>query len=584
MTSHIGGEPTRRGQPYVAKCEGTGEMSSTPTLSALNADKETYPLLTAIQIERVRPCAQLRRVQVGEVLYQPGDLSVPLYVLLSTSVQIVQPHAEEERVITVLNPNMFTGEAGMIGGQRAVVLARVMQAGDVLEVQPESLRALVARDAQLSEIFLRAFMLRRLMLITRQLGNVLIIGSRHSANTGRLREFLGRNGHPYTYVDLDVDEGSQALLDRFTISVAEIPIVICNEKAVLRNPSIRDLADHLGLNDNVDCSLLRDLIIVGGGPAGLATAVYAASEGLAPLLIESHAPGGQAGSSSRIENYPGFPTGISGQELASNAATQAQKFGTRMVVAHAIVQLRCDRRPYELLLDNGSVLFARTIVIATGACYKKLDAFRIQDFERCGIHYAATYIEAQFCQDEEVVIVGGGNSAGQAAVFLSETARKVYMLVRSADVAMTMSRYLIDRINANPSIEVLCDTELIGLIGEGSLEEVSWANRKTQQISTLPAHHVFVMTGASPNTGWLRGCLALDDKGFILTGRDLPLFAPREVTPPWPLMRAPQLFESSLPGVFAVGDVRAGSVKRVASAVGEGAIVVSLVHRALAEL
>jgi thioredoxin reductase (NADPH) len=558
-------------------------MSSTPTLSALKADTETYPTLSIAQIERFRSCASVRSVQAGEVLYRPGDLAVPLYVLLTTSVEIVQPDADGERAITFLSPGMFTGEAGMIGGQRAVVLARATQAGEVFQVRPDELRSLASRDAQLGEVLLRAFILRRLMLITRQLGNVLIVGSRHSVNTVRLREFLGRNGHPYTYVDLDVDEGSQALLDRFRISVEEIPIVICNGKAVLHNPSLLELADCLGLNDNVESSLLRDLIIVGGGPAGLAAAVYAASEGLAPLVIESNAPGGQAGASSKIENYLGFPTGISGQELASSAATQAQKFGAKVAVARAIVRLNCHTRPYELVMQDGSVVFARTVVIATGACYKKPNVARLQHFEGRGIHYGATYIEAQLCVDEEVVVIGGGNSAGQAAIFLSQTARKVYMLVRSSDLVETMSRYLIQRIVGNPSIELLCDTELIGLTGEDSLKEVTWVNRKTQQTLTVPIHHVFVMAGASPNTEWLRGCVALDENGFILTGRDLPLFAPRDVSPAWPLKRAPQLFESSLPGVFAVGDVRAGSVKRVASAVGEGAIAVSLVHRALAE-
>lgn len=559
-------------------------MLATPTLSTLNADTETYPLLSVAQIDRMRPCARLRSVRSGEVLYQPGDLAVPLYVLLSTSVQIVQPDTEGERAVTLLVPGMFTGEAGMIGGQRAVVLARATQSGEVLEVRPEELRALAARDAQLGEVLLRAFILRRLMLIARQLGNVLIIGSGHSANTIRIREFLSRNGHPYTYVDLDVDEGSQALLDRFVISVTEIPIVICNGKAVLRNPSPLELADCLGLNDNVKSSLFRDLIIVGGGPAGLATAVYAASEGLAPLVIESHAPGGQAGASSRIENYLGFPTGISGQELASGAATQARKFGAEIAIARSIVQLKCERRPYELVMEDGSVLFARTIVIATGACYKKPAVPRLVHFEGRGVHYGATYIEAQLCLDEEVVVIGGGNSAGQAAIFLSQTARKVYMLVRSPDLVKTMSRYLIQRIIGNPSIELLCETELVGLTGLDSVESVSWVNRETQQTSGAPVHHVFVMTGASPNSAWLRGCVALDTNGFVLTGRDLPLFVSREQSPAWPLRRAPQLFETSLPGVFAVGDVRAGSVKRVASAVGEGAIVVSLVHRALAEL
>jgi thioredoxin reductase (NADPH) len=559
-------------------------MFSAPNSSALKADTETYPLLSVAQSNRFRPYARPRYVQSGEVLYQPGDLAVPLYVLLSASVQIFQRNAEGEKPITLLSPGMFTGEAGMIGGQRAVVEARVTHCGDVLEVRPDELRSLAARDTELGEVLLRAFILRRLMLITRQLGNVLIVGSRRSPSTVRLQEFLRRNDHPYTYVDLDEDHGSRALVERFQISAAEIPIVICNGRAVLRNPSILELADCLGLNDDMNHSLLRDLVIVGAGPAGLAAAVYAASEGLAPLLIESHAPGGQASASSRIENYPGFPAGISGQELASSVATQARKFGTKLVVARAIVQLNCHRRPYELVLQDGGLLFARTIIIATGACYIKPKVDRLQHFEGRGIHYGATFLEAQLCLDEDVVIVGGGNSAGQAAVFLSQTARKVYILVRSPDLNKTMSRYLIQRIVGNPSIEVLCDTELTGLTGENSLEEISWANRTTQKTSTARIHHVFVMTGASPNTGWLRGCVALDPKGFILTGRDLPLFASPETGPAWPLKRAPQLFESSLPGVFAVGDVRAGSVKRVASAVGEGSIAVSLVHRTLAEL
>jgi thioredoxin reductase (NADPH) len=559
-------------------------MSTTPTLSSLNADTETYPLLTKAQIDQLRQYATLRRVESGEVLYRSGDLAVPLYILLSATVEIVQPDTEGERAITILYPGMFTGETRIIGGQRAIVLARVVQSGDILTVRSEDIWTLATRNAQLSEILLRAFILRRTMLNIRQLGNVVMVGSQHSANTARLREFLGRNSHPYTYLDLDTDDGSQDLLDRFTISSAEIPIVICNGKAILRNPTPRELADCLGLNDDLRQNLLRDLIIVGGGPAGLATAVYAASEGLAPLLIESHAPGGQAGASSRIENYLGFPTGISGQELASNAATQARKFGTTIAVARKIVQLNCKRRPYELVMDDGSVLFAKTVVIATGACYKKPAVPDLARLEGHGIHYGATYIEAQMCVGEDVVVVGGGNSAGQAAVFLSQTASKVYMLVRSKDLTETMSRYLIERIKANPSIELFCETELTCLAGDESLSEVCWANKKTSQTFTLPSRHVFVMAGASPNTVWLQGCVALDDKGFILTGHNLPLCVPRGSSPVWPLTRAPQLLESSLPGVFAIGDVRAGSVKRVASAVGEGAIAVSLVHSVLAEL
>jgi thioredoxin reductase (NADPH) len=353
---------------------------------------------------------------------------------------------------------------------------------------------------------------------------------------------------------------------------------------VLRNPSISQLADSLGLNDNIDSSSLHDLIIVGAGPAGLAAAVYAASEGIDALVIESHAPGGQAGSSSKIENYLGFPTGVSGQELATSATKQAQKFGAKMALARAVVQLRCQHRPYELIMNDGTVFFARTIVIATGACYKKPTAVNLDRFVGHGIHYGATFLEAQLCEGQEVIVVGGGNSAGQAAVFLSQTARRVYMLVRAADLAESMSRYLIQRIIGNPSIELLYNSELACLEGEKDLEEVSWINKQTGQMRSASIHHLFIMTGASPNTSWLRGRVALDEKGFILTGRDLPVVVDPDRSPPWPLSRPPFMLESSLPGVFAVGDVRAGSVKRVASGVGEGAISVSMVHRALAEL
>jgi thioredoxin reductase (NADPH) len=400
----------------------------------------------------------------------------------------------------------------------------------------------------------------------------------------RLREFLARQGHPHTFVDLDIDTISQALLDRFAINLDEIPIVICNDQAVMRNPTVLELANCLGLNDNIDPSLLRDIVIVGAGPAGLATAVYAASEGLEPLVIESNVPGGQAGASSRIENYLGFPTGISGQELASSAVAQAQKFGAKIAVARAIVQLRCQRRPYELVMEDGSTLYARTIVIATGVRYNKPSVGLRDQFGGHGIFYGATYIESQLCEGEEVVVVGGGNSAGQAAVFLSESARKVYMLVRSSDLSGTMSRYLIQRIAANPTIELLCDTELVSLEGGNHLENVRWRNKKTQLVTSALIRHVFIMTGASPNTEWLQGCIALDEKGFVVTGHDLELAKLDSRCPRWPLARAPQLLETSLPGVFAVGDVRAGSVKRVASAVGEGAISVSFVHKALAEI
>ena len=564
--------------------QGARPLSEQKRISAeLNAENQTWPVLTEIETDRARPYGRVRPVELGEILYRPGEVGRPCFILLSASLEIVQPTIQGERLVTILGPGMFTGEAGSIAGQRTVVMARVIQSGEVLEIRPDDLHVLVARDAGLNEILLRAFMLRRLLLIARQLGNVVVIGSQHSADTLRLREFLGRNSHPYTYIDLDVDDASRNLLDRFTIAASEIPIVICNGAIVLRNPSTSQLADRLGLNDNIDNKLLHDLIIVGAGPAGLAAAVYAASEGLDVLLIESHAPGGQAGSSSRIENYLGFPSGVSGQELATSATRQAQKFGAKMALARKIVQLRCQHRPYELVMDDGTVFFARTIVVATGACYNKPTTVNLDRFAGRGIHYGATHLEAQLCENQEVVVVGGGNSAGQAAVFLSQTARRVYMLVRGADLAESMSRYLIQRILGNPSIELLCNSELTALEGESGLEEVSWINKQTGQVRSAPVHHLFIMTGASPNTDWLRGSVALDENGFILTGRDVPVAVEPDRNPHWPLSRPPQMLESSRPGVFAVGDVRAGSVKRVAAAVGEGSTSVSMVHRALAE-
>jgi thioredoxin reductase (NADPH) len=470
----------------------------------------------------------------------------------------------------------------MISGRRCLVRGRVTAGGEFLEISANALRSLVARDAELGEIFMRAFILRRLALITRGQGNVIMLGSRHCANTLRIREFLGRNAHPYTYIDLDTDKTSQELLDRFEVKTGDVPVIICNGEKVLRNPSTQELADCLGFNVSIDQAQVRDVIIVGAGPSGLAAAVYAASEGLDALVIETEAPGGQAGSSSKIENYLGFPTGVSGQELSNRAIAQAQKFGAKMMVAHSVVQLNCKRRPYEIVLDNGHVLAARSIVISTGAQYNKPPIANLNKFEGQGIYYCATYMESQMCENEDVIVVGGGNSAGQAAVYLSQTARKVHMLVRS-ELSDTMSRYLIQRITDNPAIELHRQTEIVALEGDRQLQRVTWLDRTTGETSTHDICHVFVMTGASPRTEWLRGCLALDNKGFILTGRDLDVASDVAPTLAWPLSRSPQMLETSLPAVFAVGDVRSGNVKRVASAVGEGAIAVHLVHRALAE-
>ncbi len=453
-------------------------MSSWPAPSALDANTQAFPVLSAAQISRIRPSSKLRKVEPGEILFQPDDVNVPFFVLLSGFMEIVQPDFRGERLIATHAPGEFTGEITMISGQRCLVRSRITQAGEVLEIPADAFRSLVARDAELAEVFMRAFILRRIALISSGQGNVIVMGSRHCANTLRIREFLSRNAFPYTYIDLDTDKTSQELLDRFEVKIEDVPVVVCNGEKVLRSPSAQQLADCLGFNANIDQSQVRDLIIVGAGPSGLAAAVYAASEGLDALVVETDAPGGQAGSSSKIENYLGFPIGISGQELASRAIAQAQKFGARMMVGHKVARLNCKGPRYEVVLDNGNVLAARSIVISTGAQYNKPRIENLEKFEGQGIYYGATYNESQLCQDEDVIVVGGANSAGQAAVFLSETARKVHMLVRSGELSETMSRYLIHRVSENPNIELHFRTEIVALDGDRHLERVTWLDRQ----------------------------------------------------------------------------------------------------------
>jgi thioredoxin reductase (NADPH) len=370
------------------------------------------------------------------------------------------------------------------------------------------------------------------------------------------------------------------MLDSFHLAASEIPVVICRGKVVLRNPSNQEIADCLGFNESIDQTQVRDLVIIGAGPSGLAAAVYGASEGLDVLLLETSSPGGQAGSSSKIENYLGFPTGISGQELAARAYHQAEKFGADMLISKA-TRLVCDYKPYVVEVESGTRISAQSVVIATGAEYRRPQCKNLSRFEGAGIYYGATFIEAQLCQGEEVIVVGGGNSAGQAAVFLAQTTKRVHMLVRSAGLAESMSRYLISRTQATDTIVLRPYTEIVALEGGDHLELVRWRNSQTGQTEAHKISHVFLMTGADPNTHWLNDCVALDAKGFIKTGPDL---SPENLTDArWPLARQPYLLETSLPGVFAVGDVRGGSIKRVASAVGEGSIAISFVHKVLQE-
>jgi thioredoxin reductase (NADPH) len=437
----------------------------------------------------------------------------------------------------------------------------------------------VQTDAELSGILMRAFMLRRGELIAQDLGDVVMLGSMHCSGTLRIREFLTRNGHPFHYVDLDRDAGAQELLDQFHVSAADVPVLICRGDAVLKNPSNAQVAECLGFNDAIDQTRVSDLVVVGAGPAGLAAAVYGASEGLDVLVLEAGSPGGQAGSSSKIENYLGFPTGISGLDLTGRAYAQAQKFGARIMIARGATQLACERQPYSVQIDGGTAVAARAVIIATGAEYRKPPLENLSQFEGAGVYFAAMPMEAQLCVGEDVAIVGGGNSAGQAAVFLAQTAKRVHMLVRGNGLADTMSRYLVRRIEDNPAIVLRTHTQIVGLEGNGHLERVTWRDDGTGSLESNDIRHVFLMTGAVPNTRWLERCIVLDDKGFIKTGHDLS--KDDLASAGWPLARPPYLLETSRPGVFAVGDVRGGNIKRVASAVGEGSIAVAFVHQVL---
>jgi thioredoxin reductase (NADPH) len=539
-----------------------------------------FPTLTPAQIAAIAAHGVTRPIERGQVLIEAGDPVVPFFVVKAGEVEITRPSPLGDTLIAVHRPGNFTGEANLISGRRSLARAKVSEPGEVIELTRGQLLTLVQTDAGISEVLMLAFIYRRIELIAHGIGDVVLIGSLHSAATLRIREFLTRNGHPFSYLDLDRDADVQDLLDHFQVAAPDIPVLICRGDAVLRNPGNQAIADCLGFNQGIDQTHVRDLVIVGAGPAGLAAAVYGASEGLDVLVMESSSPGGQAGSSSRIENYLGFPTGISGQELAGRAYAQAQKFGAEILIARGAASLTCDRKPYNIETEAGQRVPARTVIIATGAKYRKPAVENVSGFEGAGVYYSATFMEAQLCAGEEVIVVGGGNSAGQAAVFLAQTTKRVHMLVRSSGLADSMSRYLIRRIEEIPTIELRTHTEIVALEGDRELERVSWRDARTGAITTHDIRHVFLMMGALPNSRWLDGCVALDARGFIKTGPDLSkedLAAAR-----WPLTRPPHLLETSLPGVFAVGDVRGGNIKRVASAVGEGSIAVAFVHQALA--
>ncbi len=543
--------------------------------------EQMFPKLTPTQMARLESHGQRIDTQAGQVLLEAGTRQTHVYVVVSGSIEVRTHDQANELLMFVLTAGDFSGEMSALRRSAGLATLRVREAGVALAIETEQIRSLVQTDAELSELLMRAFILRRVALISSGGGEITLLGSRHSADSLRLREFLTRNNQPFHYAD-ENDPDIDGMFERLHISASDLPVVICRGANIFRNPSNHDIAECLGMNPQVDDSRIYDLLIIGAGPSGLAAAVYAASEGLQVRIVDTTAAGGQAGTSSRIENYLGFPTGISGGALAGRALSQAQKFGALLSVAAEVISLDCSQHPYSIALADGKTLRGCSVLIASGAQYRTLAIDNLTRFLGSGVYYAATHLESQLCKGEEIVIVGGGNSAGQAAVFLSQSCRQVHLLVRAAGLAESMSSYLIRRIEQSPNIRLHTRTQIIAVEGSDRLEGLTWRNSADGDTQRQSIGHLFVMTGATPNTAWLKKCVVLDKDGFVKTGTDL---KPEDLTASrWSRPRAPHAMETSLPGVFAAGDVRSQSVKRIASAVGEGSICVQFVHRALQEL
>jgi thioredoxin reductase (NADPH) len=548
----------------------TGEIRST-----------MFPALREDQIEALSRYGQTRETTAGQVLFRAGDTQNDFFVVLGGEVEVVDDFGGEVRTMGVFRAGSFLGDLHMLTGQGVPLSAVVREGGELLAIPRVQLKEVVTEESDLSDIILKTFLARRSYLMRTGVG-LRIVGSRHSEDATRLREFAARNRLPHVWIELEEDPKAEALLERFGVKLSETPVTIWQGKDVLKNPTNAELARDIGLKVDAPWELVYDLVVVGAGPAGFGASVYGASEGLSTLALESVALGGQAGTSSRIENYLGFPAGLSGFELASRALAQADKFGARTAVPEEAVGLRREDGHYRIELSEGGQVIARSVIAASGARYRRLDVPRLERFEGVSVHYAATEAEAQRCEGEEAVVVGGGNSAGQAAVYLAGRTRRVYLLIRGGDLGKGMSRYLVDRVTEAENVELLANTEIRELLGEDRLDGVVVEDNRSGARRTLGARGLFVFIGAKANTGWLHGAVELDKRGFVLTGRALDGSALEEDA--WRgLSREPYPLETSLPGVFAAGDVRGGSIKRVASAVGEGAMAVSLVHQYLAD-
>jgi len=549
-------------------------MLSSP--SALDAtdpylrEAQTFPRLDADMVARIARYGAEETIPAGRCLYRRGDRAADFFLVLDGEVETFDEDSRgERRVFTCHRAGQFLGETVFLNGRESLVTNQARVETRVIRVPRPEFRRMLAAEPDVSEVVMRAFILRRMSFLRHGLGGVTLLGPSHCAETLRLQRFMTRNAYPHRMLASDVDPEAAATMERLGLGGADLPAVIAPGRVVLKIPTTWELADRLGLTEPLDESTVFDVAVVGAGPAGLAAAVYAASEGLRTIAVEAEAPGGQAGTSSKIENYLGFPTGISGQALAGRGQAQAQKFGAHLAVSRAAVALRCGESPYRIELEDGRAVRARAVVVATGARYRKLDLPDYGRFEGQGIYYAATGMEAQLCELQEVVLVGGGNSAGQAAMFLSRTCAHIHVLVRGAGLAATMSDYLVQRIAASPRITVHPHTEVTALEGETFLRALSWRDRRTGAGETRSVGALFVMIGAEPNTAWLDGCLPLDRCGFVRTGQDED---GRALASP---------YATTTPGIYAVGDVRSGSVKRVASGVGEGSVVVQAIHRFL---
>jgi thioredoxin reductase (NADPH) len=535
------------------------------------------PVLDDAQLAVLHKYGGEQEVAVGDVLFADGDVSYDLIVVLDGQVQIVEGHGQPgETVIATYGRSQFLGEISLLTGQRAYLSAVATTPGRVLRVPAAAVRVVMAQEVGLSELIMRTFLLRHSILTGLGAG-LTLIGSRFDPRTRRLLEVLARNRIVFRWLDLEGSPEAEEMLTELDVPVSELPIVVVPGEPLLRNPRSRELLDAVGLSGQSDAteSDLCDLLVVGGGPGGLAAAVYGASEGMATILAEDTALGGQAGTSSRIENLLGFPAGLSGEELAARAGLQAEKFGVRFKLAAKAVSLSSDSGVHHVTFDDGDVVTAKSVILATGARYNRLPLTRLTEFEGVGVYYAATQMEAQACHTDPVAIVGGGNSAGQAALFLSQTSMHVYIIIRAASLADSMSRYLVDQIERNPRITVTPKTQVTALLGDDELDGLKLVDHE-MNASTLAVRGLFVFIGAQPSTKWLAGQLAEDDHGFLLTGSNIPVARLEDQD------RRPLFLETSRPGIFAIGDVRSGSVKRAATAIGEGSMAVRLVYERLA--